>query len=110
MPNRSDEIDPIPDDIDIRTVYMTVREARDLSRRVAKHVLSESEPEAGMLWRLKAVEGQSEQNSRDITSIKTIPLRLALVAVVAIVGTAAVGVATLVWNARPAAQSTKATP
>jgi hypothetical protein len=110
MPDHKREIDPVPDDIDLKTVYLTAREARELIRNVERHVKGGSNPEQSLMWRMKQAETDIKDNSADISRIKSIPLRLAWVAVTAIVGTAAVGVATIVWNARPAAQSTKATP
>lgn len=107
MPERND-IDPIPEHIDLAAVYLTSRQARELareaceqSRKIARHVVSESEPERGILYRLRAVEQDTEDNSRAIKTIQSIPLRIAWIAIAAIVGVAAVGTATLVWNARP---------
>lgn len=92
-----------PDEIpDLTRIYHRVE-------KLHKHVVNEDDPSSGVLARLDVAETQIDQNSKDIRTIKTIPLRIAWVAVVAIVGTAAVGVATLVWYARPAV-STKATP
>jgi len=102
MPHKGD-IDP--DQADLKAVYLTAKQARDLAEKIARHVVSESEPERGVLYRLTNAERDIENNSRDIRSIKSIPLRLAWVAVAAIVGTAAVGTATIVWNARPAAKA-----
>jgi hypothetical protein len=66
-------------------------------------VVSESEPERGVLYRLTNAE-RTSKTTAGISGRSSIPLRLAA-AVAAIVGTAAVGTATIVWNARPAAKA-----
>lgn len=91
-------------------------EAPDLTRiyhrveKLHKHVVNEDDPSSGMLARMDQAEDQIKQNSRDIKAIQTIPLRIAWVAVAAIVGVAAIGTATVVWNARPTAQTTRTSP
>lgn len=78
--------------------------------KLHKHVVNEDDPSNGLVARMDQAEDQIKQNSKDIKAIQTIPLRIAWVAVAAIVGVAAIGTATVVWNARPTAQTTRTPP
>ena len=69
-------------------------------------MVSESEPERGVLYRLtNAEQGHRKQQPGYPVDQVDSTAWLAWVAVAAIVGTAAVGTATIVWNARPAAKA-----
>ena len=100
MPNRRDDnIEDVPERVDLTRVYLEVRHVRNRVDRLDRHVVAESEPERGVLYRLSKAEADIEANSKSIETIREIPARIAWIAVAAIVTLTVTGVATLVWHA-----------